>query len=331
MSRIIKWAAVGALFLPLLAVFGLQAFSSGPTSSNPGTVLIDDPGIYSRVLAVSDVHGMYTPLLQLLRENELVDDQSHWAGGKSLLIVIGDSIDKGPQSIEVLDLWIALSSEAAGAGGRVLVLLGNHEAEFLANPTDSNAKASELFAELQAKGIPVRELTDSNFPRGKFLRSLPVAARVGKWLFCHSGFYPAMSWHDFTAKMAELTEHDNYSNELLTGVDSILEAKKWWEIGSNTRTELLSRLKANDFEGVVFGHQPKALNVKGRIAMSEDGRLIKIDNGMAPEGGSHSGSLLLFPDPRELRSNDSGAKPHAFTLENGKRQSIAHESLVEIN
>jgi len=304
-----------------------------PAAGNPGTVTITDPGSYSAVYAISDVHGMYGALLKLLTENHLTDANGHWTGGHSLLVVIGDSIDKGAQSIDVLDEWIRLQPEAEIAGGRVVHLLGNHEAEFLADPTPSDDKAKALFDELQSRGIPLEQLTSAQFPRGGFLRSLPAAARIGNWVFCHAGFLPDQSWDELTAQALRLVVAGSYGDAFFVGDDSLLESKKWWKIGSGSRAHLEARLDADGLAGVVFGHQPKALNIVGESAISDDGRLIKIDNGMAPEAGSHPGSLLLFTNPSELADSSKSGNhaPQVFTLVHGSRQPLAAESRVELS
>jgi hypothetical protein len=236
----------------------------------------------------------------LLKGAGVVDGRGRWAAGSALLIVVGDSIDKGPQSLEVLDEWIALSAQAAAAGGRVVHTLGNHEAEFLASPDDSR-KAEELYAELRAKGVPVSDLTDPAKPYGKFLAEMPLAARVGRWLFCHAGLYPGPSWSAFSSAAAASLSARSYGDPLLSADDSILEAKDWWK-DPDARSALESRLEAGGMYGLVQGHQPKAYGFPNRIGALDGGRLVKIDNGMAPEAGSHPGSILRFPKPAQMNA-----------------------------
>ena len=265
---------------------------------NPGIVEIKDPSVYSQVLALSDVHGMRPALDGLLKGAGVVDSGGRWAAGSTLLIVVGDSIDKGPQSLEVLDEWIALSAQAVAAGGRVVHTLGNHEAEFLAAPGDAR-KAAELYAELQAKGVPVTDLTDPAKPYGKFLTEMPLAARVGRWLFCHAGLYPGPSWTEFSSAAGAALSAGRYGDPLLSADDSILEAKAWWQDPA-ARAALESRLEADGMYGLVQGHQPKAYGFPNRTGALDGGRLVKIDNGMAPEAGSHAGSILRFTKPAQM-------------------------------
>jgi hypothetical protein len=80
-----------------------------------------------RVVTVGDVHGAYLPLVGLLSDVGLVSQDLRWIGGDSHLVMLGDLVDRGPRSRDVLDLVMRLQREAEEAGGRVHVLLGNHE------------------------------------------------------------------------------------------------------------------------------------------------------------------------------------------------------------
>ncbi len=252
---------------------------------------------------------MYPQLLKLLKAAKLINVTGNstspfsWTGGKTLLVVIGDSIDKGPQSIEVLDLWMSLTPQAEKAQGRIVHLLGNHEAEFLADPAQNKSEAFR--AELTQKGLSVDQITQPQYPRAQFLLSLPIAAKVGAWIFAHSGFYTHMKWTDFKNTASIFLNYptlSTYQNSFFIGAWSILEAKKW-EIKSIPRIGVEEALTASRLAGIVFGHQPKAFGIEGECGISSDRRLIKIDNGMAPEAGSHEGSILNFPNPSQLLSN----------------------------
>jgi len=294
-------------------------------SANPGVIDIQDPSVYSQVVVISDVHGMYDQLLTLLRAGQIIDSNNNWIAKNSLLIVTGDSIDKGPKSIAVLNLWIKLQSDAAKYGSRLIHVLGNHEAEFLADP-QNDAKAAALIQDMQNQtpAVLLSDLTGTQNPLGVFIHNEPLAARVGLWLFCHSGFYPdanptpdstntilstspnPMSWIDFSAKAQHVLASDQtqgdsktYRDPFLTGLTSILEAKAW-EKNNATLDPLLARISAIGLYGIVFGHQPTAFGIAGRSAAKADGHLIKIDNGMPPEGGGYPGSLLVFTTPSQM-------------------------------
>ncbi len=80
-----------------------------------------------RVVAVGDVHGAYDGFVDTLRAAEVVDARARWAGGRAILVQTGDVLDRGSDSRKILDLLRRLEREAIDDGGRVYVLLGNHE------------------------------------------------------------------------------------------------------------------------------------------------------------------------------------------------------------
>ena len=81
-----------------------------------------------RTVAVTDVHGAYEDLLKVLKHSDVLNEQLQWTGNTDTLVIIGDNLDRGPESRKVLDLWMRLEKEATEAGGEVVALLGNHEA-----------------------------------------------------------------------------------------------------------------------------------------------------------------------------------------------------------
>jgi len=80
------------------------------------------------LVAIADVHGDFDDFVAILRRSGLTDNQNHWIAGKATFVQTGDLLDRGPKPREVMGLMMALEKEAAQAGGRVVSLLGNHEA-----------------------------------------------------------------------------------------------------------------------------------------------------------------------------------------------------------
>jgi hypothetical protein len=73
-----------------------------------------------RLWAIGDIHGMFDPLNRLLRRIRLV--QQERPAAQTAIIFLGDYIDYGPSSRQVLDLLIALRSDF-----ECVFLAGNHE------------------------------------------------------------------------------------------------------------------------------------------------------------------------------------------------------------
>jgi len=103
----------------------------------------------AKIVAFGDVHGAFEELASLLKETGMIDNNLNWSGGNSHLVSMGDLIDRGPRSRDVIDLMIKLQSQAKASGGRVHVLLGNHELMAMTgnrdytSTDDFNAFASE--------------------------------------------------------------------------------------------------------------------------------------------------------------------------------------------
>jgi hypothetical protein len=110
-DRIVRLAA-----LALAALASLYAPSLAQQSKPP------------RIVAVGDLHGDYDVWLAIARDAGLIDEANRWAGGNTTLVQLGDITDRGADSLKIIRSLQQLQREAPGAGGRVVVLLGNHEA-----------------------------------------------------------------------------------------------------------------------------------------------------------------------------------------------------------
>jgi hypothetical protein len=115
--------------------------------------------IEKRRIVIGDVHGELAGLKEILLHAGLIDDHDSWAGGGSLLIQVGDVIDRGPDSRECLGLLRSLQSQAPEAGGQVVRLCGNHELMLLQGDyryvdySDPGSLAQEIRDEVAAKKI----------------------------------------------------------------------------------------------------------------------------------------------------------------------------------
>lgn len=81
-----------------------------------------------RIVAVGDLHGDYAAWLDIARAAGVIGPDGHWAGGKTTLVQLGDIVDREPDSLQIIRSLQQLQVEAPKAGGRVVVVLGNHEA-----------------------------------------------------------------------------------------------------------------------------------------------------------------------------------------------------------
>lgn len=150
------------------------------------------------VYAVGDVHGC---LAQLIEMERIIAEDARDLDGDAWLVTVGDHIDRGPASREV----VAHVMGPARSGLRRFALLGNHEAmllDFLRDPIAHGYWLEEGGIEtLASYGIV---LTDGSrqsvlealraFPEEHraFIEALPIYLSLPGWLFVHAGIRPGL-------------------------------------------------------------------------------------------------------------------------------------------
>ena len=157
-----------------------------------------------RVVAVADIHGAYDAFVRILRRSGVIDAEARWTGGTTHLVIVGDVLDRGPDSRQAMDLIMRLQLEAPAAGGRVHLALGNHELMVLTGDL-RYVSAREYAAFANEEPMPVREAAyarlrsksaepvdeaavradfDERFPLGFFAQRAAFAADgiYGAWL-----------------------------------------------------------------------------------------------------------------------------------------------------
>jgi hypothetical protein len=108
-----------------LAAAAALAGQRAPTAAPSQPARTSQP---ARIVAVGDLHGDYEAWIEIASRARLVDRRNRWAGGSAVLVQAGDIADRGPDSLKIFRHLIKLQKEAARAGGKVVVLVGNHEA-----------------------------------------------------------------------------------------------------------------------------------------------------------------------------------------------------------
>ncbi len=81
-----------------------------------------------RIVAVGDLHGDFQAWQNISHGAGIADGNGHWSGGKTILVQLGDVTDRGPDSLKIIRNLQELQREAPRKGGKVIVVLGNHEA-----------------------------------------------------------------------------------------------------------------------------------------------------------------------------------------------------------
>jgi hypothetical protein len=250
-------------------------------------------GFSGTLYIMGDVHGRFSELQALLDGAGVAGgttENPRWLAGASILVFIGDLINKGQESLSVVTFVRNLQKAASAAGGAVVVMPGNHEIGFLIDPFD---KKSEEFQK-NLKSAKLDLCDDAYSPKsalGGWLRSLPLAAQVNGVFMSHTGYaYEATpgDWDEHYRLFLESQEIPKKSLNFACGKDGdrvqiqgFFTATAWWGKDGDTLRAQQQSLGARAF---VFGHDPSAFRDKGKIlgyfGDSNGSALIKIDTGL---------------------------------------------------
>lgn len=212
------------------------------------------------IYAIGDVHGH----LQLLRAIEaLIVEDAKSVSGEKWIVMLGDYIDRGPDSARVIDHLLS----PPPSGFTRLCIAGNHEAEmvnFMRSPRPGSAWLEFGGREtLRSYGIGderlegnrrmLQQVVASHVPDEhlEFIASLPVMIETPDFVFVHAGIRPGVAtadqalqdllWYrdDFAASYDELGKTVVHGHTMREEV--LVSARR---IGVDTGAFLTGRLSA---------------------------------------------------------------------------------------
>jgi hypothetical protein len=252
---------------------------------------------------LGDTHGEFASVVRILQATKLIDANLHWTGGRKHLVFDGDLTDRGPDVIRLLWFVYGLEREAAAAGGRVHVVLGNHETMvWMADLRYVNPKELAL---AQAYGVPYNKLLDTRESvLGAWLATKPAVLRIDDVLFAHGGV--ATDWLEYTPKAlddslakfigerlldawADTTVAVKYDSAAYARRDQFFNSPNsvfWFRsyVQTDTLGKALDRvLKRFDAKLHVVGHTPTQL-----VHQKYDGKLL------ASHPRSFAGEMILL-------------------------------------
>lgn len=159
-----------------------------------------------RVYAIGDIHGRADLLGGLL--DDIAADFRDRPAGRGVIVFLGDYVDRGPDSSQVIEILLA----GAPAGMEAVYLKGNHE-DFLLTFVDAGAfgetwlmngaGATLVSYGVAAAGDTFHALWHLDEIRDAFIAALPAAHldflhrlrlwhREGGYLFVHAGLRPGV-------------------------------------------------------------------------------------------------------------------------------------------
>lgn len=192
----------------------------------------------NKAFVVSDIHGMYGHFIKLLE---------HW-NRNDKLIILGDMIDRGPDSLKVVQHVMELKAKHD-----VVVLKGNHDQmllDFVKNPIECGDVfhmngggntvvqfSEDQFAMFRSYVERADLIEERRYPELGFLKNALLYYEFGKVLLTHAGF---CSWRDCweeTTVNQFVWIRDHYKHKNNTGLVNVF---------GHTPTQLINKDKSND-------------------------------------------------------------------------------------
>jgi serine/threonine protein phosphatase 1 len=137
------------------------------------------------ILAVGDIHGLYNKLERVLSE------EVPSLPPATRLVFLGDYVDRGPQSKEVLERLIALKRERPDT----VLLMGNHESMLLNAYEGRDVMLWEINGgaeTLASYGLAEHEAAKLLPGHIEFIRSLDLYYESQRYIFVHAGLRPGI-------------------------------------------------------------------------------------------------------------------------------------------
>ena len=253
------------------------------------------------VWAASDVHGQLRAVDRLLRAAGLTDGADRWvAPPATALVVTGDVVDRGPDSLWLVRRLASLRAQAGAAGGLVAILGGNHEAQVLGGLDGE----PQIFRALMAFGGGATLLSAGLRPDEWEGRSpAEIAARVDErapdlrptlWTFApyahwgdvllvHGGPVPNQELDRFERSADRLWIRDGF----FASPEPFPDAESW------------ATYRRAGISQVVFGHTPV-----DRPTLSHDGHALNLDTWRGQQV-----TLARLEPGRDLRKAAFRAEP----------------------
>lgn len=231
-----------------------------------------------KMLIVSDIEGNFRGLTMILKGAGIVNDKFEWIFGNGHLIFAGDLFDRGVNVTECLWLIYKLESEAELQGGKVHLILGNHEMMNLKK--DFRYVRSKYLINADSLKLEYENWYAANTELGKWLRSKNSIEKIGDFLIMHAGISK-----DFPSDSLSLTD---INNNIRSSIDKHFnkgEASKDIFIGSSgplwyrgivneteTQNDIDNTLSAYNSSKMILGH-----TIVDTIKYLYDKKVIAID------------------------------------------------------
>ncbi len=170
-------------------------FQNGVDSFNVElqTELNIQPSIYTlpeKFLAISDIEGNLEAFVMVLLDAGVIDNNYNWTFDEGHLIFVGDMFDRGNNVTECLWLLYRLESQAEAQGGKIHMIMGNHDIMNLIY--DFRYVAQKYINNVQLMGETLQSIYATDTELGRWLRTKNIIEKAEPFIFLHGGISPGV-------------------------------------------------------------------------------------------------------------------------------------------
>jgi hypothetical protein len=182
---------------------GGSAADAGTGGGAAGTGGTSSPHLEApaRVVAIGDLHSDIGAARRAFQLAGATDAHDAWVGGALHVVQLGDMIGRGNDERQVLDFLFDVRAKAEAAGGKLHLLVGNHE--IMGARVDNQAVGANPFSgyddlhDLDLSHPLLQFLPDHQKKRGAALMAggpyakrfaeLPAVLKLGRTVYVHGG------------------------------------------------------------------------------------------------------------------------------------------------
>jgi hypothetical protein len=265
------------------------------------------------IFVIGDIHGKFNALVKLLMNNQIIDNEGNWSFGEGQLVLLGDVFDRGAFVTETLWFLHELEQQAINSGGKVHLLLGNHEIMALTGDHRYLHYKYDFFARYTRTDY--YQLYEKNTVLGRWLRSQNIILTINGYLFMHAGISPEFASYDYSfseinARLRNylnsgLRDEDGSVEDIILGSIGPLWYRGYYNANNSDNTNdkynddgsiILPELTQEFVDNYLSSHGLKRMilghNEQLSISTSYEGKVISADVALDDSGLSAQGLLI---------------------------------------
>ncbi len=257
-----------------------------------------------KLIAVADIHGQYEIFERLMRKSNVIDENNNWVFGSGHLLINGDVFDRGNRVTESLWLIFKLENQANLVGGKVHLLLGNHEVMVMNN--DLRYIDPKYTTNSRRLGTTYDQLYSKNTLMGRWLRTKPVIVRINDMIFNHAGISSEFLMRKLDAEMVNRiflediidADSETIDNDPLLDFLAGSEGPIWHrgffrddDFNLTKTNRVLDYFNSNHIvvghttmDHILFRYDQKIINIDCGIKYGVDGEFLICNNGFLSVG-----------------------------------------------